>query len=250
MQFQVEYIKIVALLGAGICMGVASLGAALGEGITAGSSSEALMRQPKSDDKLLRTMLISQAITESGAIFGLVIALLLLYGGFMTEGAGWIKTAALFAASLAVSVGSLGPNIGTGYVGSEACKAIGRNPNNSTNITTNMLVGQALAQTDAIFALVISLLLFYTVPDQAATENTVSIMLKSMAYMGAAFAIGIGTMGAGNGIGYVAGKTTDLIGKYPKNQNVLMRTMFLGAAITESCAIYSLVIALLLIFVV
>jgi F-type H+-transporting ATPase subunit c len=41
-----------------------------------------------------------------------------------------------------------------------------------------------------------------------------------------------------------------MMGKFPKERSKIMRTMFLGAAVSESTAIYSLVVAFLLIFAV
>ncbi|MDX9869998.1 MAG: ATP synthase F0 subunit C, partial [Candidatus Cloacimonadales bacterium] len=65
----------------------------------------------------------------------------------------------------------------------------------------------------------------------------------------AGIVIGIGTFGPGTGIGYVAGKANISISKHSKDQGVITRTMFLGAAVSESTAIYALVISFLLIFV-
>ena len=42
---------------------------------------ESLGRQPKSSGKILRIMIISQAVTETASIFALVIALLLAFQG-------------------------------------------------------------------------------------------------------------------------------------------------------------------------
>ncbi|OPX26628.1 MAG: hypothetical protein B1H05_01935 [Candidatus Cloacimonas sp. 4484_140] len=74
-------VHVAAYLGAGLAVGISSIGAGIGEGYIAGNANIAMMKQPKSNDILLRTMLIAQAITETGAIFALVIAMLLLFGG-------------------------------------------------------------------------------------------------------------------------------------------------------------------------
>ena len=47
-----------------------------------------------------------------------------------------------------------------------------------------------------------------------------------------------------------AAKTCEAIGKNPKEAGLLTRTMLVGQAVSESTGIYSLVIALLLLFVV
>ena len=149
-----------------------------------------------------------------------------------------------------MGIGALGPSLGAGYSGGEACKSVARMPKHGNAIMGNMLIGQALSQTSAIFALVVSLLLLYSVPNQPAGLSVGKILLKSISLIGAGMAIGIGTIGPGAGIGYVAGKANDMIGRFPKERSMIMRTMFLGAAVSESTAIYSLVIAFLLIFAV
>ncbi|MEG1996208.1 MAG: ATP synthase F0 subunit C [Oscillospiraceae bacterium] len=70
----------------------------------------------------------------------------------------------------------------------------------------------------------------------------------------AASAIGAGLamiagLGPGIGEGYAAGKACEAVGRQPEAQGEIMKTMFVGCAIAESTGIYSLVIAIILIFV-
>ena len=131
---------------------------------------------------------------------------------------------------------------------SQACSVISRLPKESNKVTTNMLIGQALAQTDAIFALVVSLLLLYSIPNPAITTSLGQYAVKVSAFLGASLAIGLGTLGPGIGIGYVTGRASNMLGRFPRERGIITRTMFLGAAVSESTAIYALVIAFLLIF--
>lgn len=69
----------------------------------------------------------------------------------------------------------------------------------------------------------------------------------------AASAVGAGLamiagLGPGIGEGFTAGKACEAIGRQPEAQSVVTRTMIVGCAIAESTGIYSLVIALILIF--
>jgi F-type H+-transporting ATPase subunit c len=52
------------------------------------------------------------------------------------------------------------------------------------------------------------------------------------------------------GEGIVAAKACEAIGRNPREAGLLTRTMLVGQAVAESTGIYSLVVALLLIFVV
>lgn len=62
-------------------------------------------------------------------------------------------------AALAISIGTIGPGIGIGLIGSKAMEAIGRNPEAAGTIQTNMILAIAFAESMGIFALVIALLL-------------------------------------------------------------------------------------------
>lgn len=70
----------------------------------------------------------------------------------------------------------------------------------------------------------------------------------------AASAIGAGLamiagLGPGIGEGYAVGKSVEAIGRQPEAKGSIMSTMFVGCAVAESTGIYSLVIAILLLFV-
>lgn len=75
-------------------------------------------------------------------------------------------------------------------------------------------------------------------------------LIRATALMGAGLAMGIGAIGPAIGEGFAAGKAIEAIGRNPKEAGLLTRTMLVGQAVTESTGIYSLVVALLLLFVV
>ena len=62
------------------------------------------------------------------------------------------------AAGLAIGLGTIGPGIGIGLIGSKAMEAMGRNPEASGTVQTNMILAIAFAESMGIFALVIALL--------------------------------------------------------------------------------------------
>ena len=68
-----------------------------------------------------------------------------------------------FAATLAITIGSVGPAIAIGIIGSKATEAIGRNPDAASKIQTSMILSIAFAEAIAIYALVISLILIFVV---------------------------------------------------------------------------------------
>ncbi len=72
--------------------------------------------------------------------------------------------------------------------------------------------------------------------------------VKIAAYIGAAFAMGIGTIGPALGQGNIGAKACENIGKYPESAGQIRTTMFLSMGIVETSAIYAFLIALFLIF--
>lgn len=63
-----------------------------------------------------------------------------------------------------------------------------------------------------------------------------------------AFAMGFGAIGPGIGIGILAGKALEAIGRNPEAEGKIRTTMILGIAFAEAIAIYALVIALIIKF--
>ena len=71
---------------------------------------------------------------------------------------------------------------------------------------------------------------------------------KGLIAIGAGLAVMTGLM-TGIGEGFVAGKAVEAIGRNPEAEGKIRSTMILGIALTETCAIYGLLVAILLIFV-
>ncbi|MDR2636520.1 MAG: ATP synthase F0 subunit C [Mycoplasmataceae bacterium] len=65
-------------IGAGICM-VGAMGCGIGEGIAASKACEAVARNPEAENKIRTMMVIGCAISETSGIYGLIIALLLIF---------------------------------------------------------------------------------------------------------------------------------------------------------------------------
>lgn len=72
--------------------------------------------------------------------------------------------------------------------------------------------------------------------------------LEAAKLLGAALAIGLGAIGPGVGLGILAGKALEAIGRNPEAQGKVQTTMILAIAVTEAVAIYALVIALMILF--
>ncbi len=67
------------VIAAGICMGLGSIGPALGEGNVAARAMEAIGRNPAVKDDIIPNMVVAMAICESTGIYSLVISLIILF---------------------------------------------------------------------------------------------------------------------------------------------------------------------------
>jgi F-type H+-transporting ATPase subunit c len=83
-----------------------------------------------------------------------------------------------------------------------------------------------------------------------AAGTTGAYIATAAKYLAAGFSMGIGSLGSALGEGLIAAHTVDGMARQPEMEGALLRTMVLGQAITESTGIYSLVVAIILLFVV
>lgn len=70
-------IKAALALAAGLGIGIASFGGALGQGKAAAAALEGIARNPEATSKVMTPMIIALALIESLVIYSLVIAFLL-----------------------------------------------------------------------------------------------------------------------------------------------------------------------------
>ena len=77
-EFNEFFVAGMAVLGAGIAM-IAGLGPGIGEGIAASKAVEAVGKNPEAEGKIRTMMILGIALTETVAIYGLLIAFILLF---------------------------------------------------------------------------------------------------------------------------------------------------------------------------
>ncbi len=73
-------------------------------------------------------------------------------------------------------------------------------------------------------------------------------LMLGLICIGAGLSIGLAGLGAGIGIGNVGLGATQGLARNPEVQPKLMVFMILGMALAESCAIYGLVVSLILLY--
>jgi len=105
-----------------------------------------------------------------------------------------------------------------------------------------------------MFAALVSVLLVFgfasialAAEKEGGTDYTKAIVL-GCSVLAAAIAIGFGAIGAGLGIGQATGGASNAVGRNPEAQGKIMLTMMVGMAMTESVAIYALVVSLVILY--
>lgn len=79
------------------------------------------------------------------------------------SGNDFISAMSAVGAGLAVIAG-IGPGIGQGIAAGHAAAAVGRNPGAKSDITSTMLLGQAVAETTGLYGLTVAIILMFVKP--------------------------------------------------------------------------------------
>ncbi len=152
-----------------------------------------------------------------------------------------LRAASYLGAGISIGFGAIGAGIGEGIAAGEANHALSYRPRYSSEILTTMLVGQAIAESASIFALVIAMLLLF-----GSVES--KPLVTVWAYIGAGLSMGISAIGSGIGTGMpVAGACKGIV-RQPSAQSQITSLMLVGSGVAQSTSVYGFLIALLLLF--
>lgn len=233
-------VKVAAFAGGGIAMGLGAVGAAIGEGYTASQANLAISRSPEKSGDIFKNMLVGQAVAESASIFALVIAILLLF--LDASMANLLQAAAFLGAGISMGLGAIGSGVGSGFPGGQSCLGISRQPAATSKLTTNMLIGSAVCQTPAIFAMVVALILMFMDFKNAPALPTWAALL------GAGFSMGLAAIGSGYGGGMAAGASCEGVSRNPDSVGNVTTIMLVGQAVSQTPSIFGLLISFILMF--
>ncbi len=79
------------------------------------------------------------------------------------SGQDFIFGCSAIGAGIAMIAG-FGPGIGQGYAAGQGAAAVGRNPGARSDVTSTMLLGQAVAETTGLYSLVVAIILMFVHP--------------------------------------------------------------------------------------
>lgn len=78
MDFNENFILGCSAIGAGLAV-IAGIGPGVGQGIAAGYGASAVGRNPGARGEVMSTMLLGQAVAETTGLYGLAVAMILLF---------------------------------------------------------------------------------------------------------------------------------------------------------------------------
>ncbi|MFC1478830.1 ATP synthase F0 subunit C [Candidatus Margulisiibacteriota bacterium] len=153
-----NYTVMMSYIAAGIAIGVGAIAPGLGAGLPAAAACEGVGREPSTFNDVTINMLVGQAVTQTPVIFALVVALLLIFTGIEHS---LIHMWAVLGAGIAMGFGAVGPGLGSGYAAENATRWVARRKENSKYLIRTMLLGQSVAQSTSIYAMVVAFILIF-----------------------------------------------------------------------------------------
>lgn len=148
------------LIGSGLCIGLGSIGPAIGLSLFSREACKAIGVNPHAYQKILSFTLVSEALIESPLIFALLISLILLQVS-TGDVFNFINGSALLASAFCMGMGTFGTAIASGRVAAKACEKIALNPEQYSVMMRTSLFAQVLIETCAIYCLIVSFALIF-----------------------------------------------------------------------------------------
>lgn len=75
-------------------------------------------------------------------------------------------------------------------------------------------------------------------------------LVQGLKYLAAGLCMGLGAWGPAVGEGFIGGKALEGMARQPEMANILFRNMIIADAIAETTGVYSLLVAIIILFVV
>jgi F0F1-type ATP synthase membrane subunit c/vacuolar-type H+-ATPase subunit K len=223
----------------GATVALSSFGVALGSSLIGTSSLKALYFQPTADKEISKASLIAMALTETGGILSLAIAILMLISSDKTPEIGLHHGLGRLGIFFAVGIISCCVGIVSSLPARKACFSIARQPFFSTPILNVMLITMSIMQTPILFGFVISAWI-----NQLALSITTNY--EAIGLLCAGICIGIGSIGPVIGQGIYAAQACTSLGKNRMIYRRILTFSLISQAIIESPAIFALITSILI----
>ena len=200
----------------------------------------AITRQPFSTPRILNLMIITISLLQTPIIFGFIISFFVFaQSGNITNITDALR---LLGGGLCIGIGTIGPSIGLARFAQAACKSVGINRHAYAQILSFTFLSEAIIETSIIFALLTSMVLIGlpASPDGG--------LLRGIILLSAALCTGVSTIAPGISSGKVAAVACEQIAYHQSQYNRISHTSMIAQGLLDTCAIYGLLVSLMLIF--
>ncbi|MCD6502778.1 MAG: hypothetical protein J7K58_00870 [Euryarchaeota archaeon] len=225
----------IAMLGAALSVGIAGT-SAIGQGITAASGINAVMK----NEGMFGRALVFSVLSETHAIFGLLVGFLILlsvgiFGNLAEISLG--QALALLAAGISTGLGGISA-IGLGITAAHGVRVVSE----KERLFGRAIVFSIVPETQMIYALLVSILILVGIGTFGGGFRSIGLG-TALAVLGAAFSVGFAASSA-IGQGITAGEG---ISKVSENETIFGRALVFSV-VPETQALYGLLTATLILF--
>ncbi len=147
------------LIASGLCVGLGSIGPAIGLSVFAKAALNGVGKNIKAYDKLLSFTFISEALIETPVIFCLLVAITLLFAVPYAMTENIVDGVIFLAAGLCTGLGTIGTGISSGVTAAAACTQISNNPDSYNILSRTSILAQSLIETIILYSVILSLLM-------------------------------------------------------------------------------------------
>lgn len=81
----------------------------------------------------------------------------------MMDNVALIRAAAFIGAAFAMAVGSVGPALGQGMIGKQACDSVGKYPESASKIQMTMMIALGAVESSAVYCFIIAIMILLKV---------------------------------------------------------------------------------------
>lgn len=224
-----------------VIIGLTSLGVGIGGGQASVQAIKAINIAPTSYPEVFRIIIIGLALIETSAILGIVMGLILFLGPSSPPPTALFVS--LGECGIALALGLSGAVVGllSALPAQQACLSVTRQPFFSTKILNAMLLTQSIVQTPVIFSFIVAFFI-------KAQLGSVSTLANSIRLLASGFCVGVGSIGPTIGLARFAQVANKSIAFNRDAYSTVMPFTFISQAIIETPIIFSVLIAMVLLF--
>lgn len=156
----IELAESLKLFSIGLSMGIGCIGPSIGQAMLASTSCFSVGLFKNSYSRIFPFTLLGQAVIETPVAFSLLFSIILIYTPLpiVQDGGSVLGVAVPFVvAAILLSIASLGPGIGMGFITSKSVRQVAEKPSLYQPLVKSMLVSCAFLEASLIYALIIGL---------------------------------------------------------------------------------------------